>query len=112
MVWYQAQQGDSVSPNRLTAVVESLPRSMVEHEKGMIIVFSHLLGLTGPSSKDSFLQTGVINSDSASPTVVLREPIGGIQEIFLNVFMCSVSAMKVLFGSLLSLDTLLPSRNS
>jgi hypothetical protein len=115
LVWSQQQyisggvSGGTAS--RFDSVVDALPRSILEHEKGLLKVFLLLfdLGDKKTADKDGSLHSGMVTvaaselpsneeGEGVAPVgrvLILREPVSGLNDIFLNIFMRCVSSMQV-----------------
>lgn len=112
LVWSQQQfrsSSDGGSGSRFDSVVDALPRSILEHEKSVLKVFALLFGLGEKNTdKDGSLHSGMVTVGSqqlvedaetgqaTGRVLILREPMSGLDDIFLNIFMRSISAMQVI----------------
>lgn len=115
-MWSQSQ-ASSIGlggTSRFESVVESLPRSVIEHEKSILKAFAALFGLADTHRGDkieSSLHTGMVTvathtlsgveeKEGMPATItILREPISGPDDVFVNIFMRCFSSMQVTFKS-------------
>lgn len=125
LVWLQSQyRSGGVSgglSTRFESVVDSLPRSIMEHEKSILQALSILFGLshkspgrevqdfhsgmitagsqvvsTGSTSQSQQVEDKESRGSSATNSItILREPVSGIDDVFLNIFMRCFSSMQV-----------------
>mmetsp|Transcript_2683 Transcript_2683/g.4032 ORF Transcript_2683/g.4032 Transcript_2683/m.4032 type:complete len:1083 (-) Transcript_2683:88-3336(-) len=92
LIWSQSQlrNGTEANVSRFDSVIEALPRSLLEHEKGMVKSFVRLFGLS--SSGQSNESDSAVSGDRDSTTAF--QPQSSLDEVFLHIFMRCFSAMQ------------------
>lgn len=85
MVWTHSQFSGMLSGRSCAAVVDSLPRGIMEHEKCMMFVYSHLFNLPiGTQLLDNYLPPDSIDGSTIE------------SRIFLDIYLKLFSSLQVL----------------